>query len=101
MDSRGGPGTAEGAPRPMMKRFKFKVYNPVAITTTHRQVLGSGGASGAGAGQQQHHHHHAEGEVIRACVVWCGVDSALDDETDTTPQHRHHTTTHPSPIRRC
>ncbi len=26
------------APRPMMKRFKFKVYNPVALTTTQRPL---------------------------------------------------------------
>lgn len=61
LDVRGGAG-GDGAPRPMMKRFKFKVYNPVAITTTHRQIVGSGGGGGAGQ-QQHHHHHHAEGEV--------------------------------------
>lgn len=42
----------------MMKRFKFKVYNPVAITTTHSQLASSGGSGG-----QQQHHHLAESEV--------------------------------------
>lgn len=52
-------GGGDGPPRPMMKRFKFKVYNPVAITTTHRLISGGGGG---GAGQQD---HHAESEVSR------------------------------------
>ena len=62
LDARGGAGGADGPPRPMMKRFKFKVYNPVAITTTHRQIASSSGGSG-GQQQQHHHHHHAESEV--------------------------------------
>lgn len=84
LDAPGGTTTAAGAgggdsaPRNMMKRFKFKVYNPVAITTTHRQVL----AAGCGAGPR---HSHMEEEVgarqcsgVCVCVEWLVLCVFLD-----------------------
>eukprot|EP00624_Nannochloropsis_granulata_P004144 evm.model.NODE_30790_length_18481_cov_18.195553.6 len=39
MHAGGGGGGAGGeGPRPMMKRFKFKVYNPVSLTTTQKAL---------------------------------------------------------------
>lgn len=34
----GGVGFGGEGPRPMMKRFKFKVYNPVSLTTTQKAL---------------------------------------------------------------
>ncbi len=90
LDARGGAGSSgggagDGPPRPMLKRFKFKVYNPVAITTTLRQVVGSGGGGG------QPHHQHAEAEVggERRRVLSCAALRCLpmSSSTDLPPSH--------------